>query len=38
MEVTGFLAGNRITVERTRPVDLQPETLLVELRGFIEEL
>ena len=30
MQVTGFLAGNRITAECTRPVELKPETILAE--------
>ncbi|MDD1698286.1 MAG: nucleic acid-binding protein [Methanoregula sp.] len=38
LQVTGILSGNRITAESTQPVDLTPETLLVQLRGFIEEL
>ena len=38
MQVTGILSGNRITAEYTQPVDLEPETLLIQLHGFIEEL
>ena len=38
VQVTGILSGNRITAEYTQPVDLKPETLLVQLSGFIEEL
>ena len=38
MQVTGILSGNRITAEYTQPVDLKPEILLVQFRGFIEEL
>jgi replication factor A1 len=38
VQVTGILSGNRITAEYTQPVDLKPEILLVQLRGFIEEL
>ncbi len=38
LQVTGILAGNRITAEHIQPVDLKPETLLVQLRGLIEEL
>jgi replication factor A1 len=38
LQVTGILSGNRIIAESTRPVDLRPEILLMELREFIEEL
>jgi len=38
LRVTGILSGNRILAESTRPVDLNPEILLTELREFIEEL
>jgi replication factor A1 len=38
MEVTGIVSGNRIIAEYSRPVDLKAETLLVQIRGFIEEL
>jgi replication factor A1 len=38
LRVTGFLSGNRILAESTQQVDLKPETLLMELCGFIEEL
>lgn len=38
MQVTGILSGNRITAENSQPVDLKPETLLAQVRGFIEEL
>jgi replication factor A1 len=38
LQVTGILSGNRITAEHIQPVDLKPETLLVQLRGLIEEL
>jgi len=38
MQVTGILSGNRIIAEYSQPVDIKPETLLVQIRGFIEEL
>jgi replication factor A1 len=38
MQVTGIRSGNRIMAEHTRPVELKPESILTELRGFIEEL
>jgi hypothetical protein len=38
MQVTGILTGNRIRAEYTQPVDLKPETLLIQLRWFMEEL
>ena len=38
MQVTGILSGNRITAEYTQPVGINAETLLVQIRGFIEEL
>jgi len=38
MQVTGILSGNRIMAEYTQPVDMKAETLLVQIRGFIEEL
>ena len=38
MQITGILSGNRIRAEYTQPVDLKPETLLVHLHRFIEEL
>jgi replication factor A1 len=38
MQVTGILSGNRIIAEFSQPVDLKAETLLVQIRGFIEEL
>ena len=38
MQVTGVLSGNRIAAEYTQPVDLKAETLLMQLRGFMEEL
>jgi replication factor A1 len=38
MQITGILSGNRIIAEYSQPVDLKAETLLVQIRGFIEEL
>jgi replication factor A1 len=38
MQVTGILSGNRIMAEYSRPVDLNAETLLVQIHRFIEEL
>jgi replication factor A1 len=38
MQVTGILSGNRIIAEYTQPVDIEADTLLGEIRGFIEEL
>ena len=37
MRVTGILSGNRIIPECVQPVELRPETLLEELRGFMKE-
>lgn len=38
IQVTGILSGNRITAEYSQPVDLNAETLLLQVRRFIEEL
>jgi replication factor A1 len=37
IQVTGILSGSRIIAECTQPVDIKAETLLVQIRGFIEE-
>jgi replication factor A1 len=38
MRVTGILSGNRIIPEQIQPVELNPETLLREIREFMKEL
>ena len=37
MRVTGILSGSRIIPECIQPVELRPESLLEELRGFMKE-
>ncbi len=38
MRVTGVLSGSRIIPEHVQPVELSPETLLLEIREFMKEL
>ena len=38
MRVTGILSGSRIIPEHVQPVELKPETLLLEIQGFLKEL
>jgi len=37
MRVIGILSGSRIIPECIQPVELRPEILLEELRGFMKE-
>jgi len=38
MQVTGILSGSRIIPDHVQPVELKPETLLLEIQGFMKEL
>jgi replication factor A1 len=38
MRITGILSGSRIIPEQVQPVELKPETLLLEIRGFVKEI
>jgi len=38
MRVTGILSGSRIIPEHIQPVELKPETLLLEIQGFMKEI
>jgi replication factor A1 len=37
VQVTGILSGSRIIPESVQPVEIRPENLLLELRGFMKE-